>query len=260
MAPIRRQETWYGADGRSFHPGLHYYVGGNSKVYGAALFRMRERDFRRDSSTRTACRRAWPLKYDAFEPLLHRGRAAVSRPRAARRRSERAALERPVSLSAGFARAAHPGTQRQSDKRGPASVSSALGHSAGREGRQSRLRPASASAAMPSTAFPVSERQGGRSGHVCRSGAEAHPKSDAVDRRLCLETGDRCIRQDGHRRPGDQGRAAGTLLGRYRRRRVRRFVVGAAAAAIGATTGTRKVSPTAPIKSGATTCATISRS
>ena len=24
----------------SFHPGLHYYVGGNSKVYGAALFRL----------------------------------------------------------------------------------------------------------------------------------------------------------------------------------------------------------------------------
>ena len=44
-AAYQAMETWYGADGRSFHPGLHYYVGGNSKVYGAALFRMRERDF-----------------------------------------------------------------------------------------------------------------------------------------------------------------------------------------------------------------------
>ena len=34
-------ETWYGKDGRSFKPGLHYRVGGNSKVYGA-VFRMRE--------------------------------------------------------------------------------------------------------------------------------------------------------------------------------------------------------------------------
>jgi choline dehydrogenase-like flavoprotein len=35
-------ETWYGPEGQSFRPGLHYYVGGNSMVYGAALFRMRE--------------------------------------------------------------------------------------------------------------------------------------------------------------------------------------------------------------------------
>jgi choline dehydrogenase-like flavoprotein len=40
------KKTWYGADGRTFHPGLHYFVGGNSKVYGAALFRLRERDLK----------------------------------------------------------------------------------------------------------------------------------------------------------------------------------------------------------------------
>jgi hypothetical protein len=38
-------ETWYSGDGSVFHPALHYFVGGNSKVYGAALFRLRERDF-----------------------------------------------------------------------------------------------------------------------------------------------------------------------------------------------------------------------
>ena len=38
-------ETWYGADGKTFHPGLHYFVGGNSKVYGAVLLRLREKDF-----------------------------------------------------------------------------------------------------------------------------------------------------------------------------------------------------------------------
>lgn len=37
------KETWYGKIGESFHPGLHYYVGGNSKVYGAALLRLRAR-------------------------------------------------------------------------------------------------------------------------------------------------------------------------------------------------------------------------
>ena len=33
-AKYQAKETWYGADGRMFHPGLHYFVGGNSKVYG----------------------------------------------------------------------------------------------------------------------------------------------------------------------------------------------------------------------------------
>jgi len=60
-------ETWYGADGRSFHPGLHYYVGGNSKVYGAALFRLRERDFE-EVIHQDGLSPAWPLKYDVFEP------------------------------------------------------------------------------------------------------------------------------------------------------------------------------------------------
>ncbi|MGA2289522.1 GMC oxidoreductase [Bradyrhizobium sp.] len=60
-------ETWHSSDGKSFHPGLHYYVGGNSKVYGAALFRMRERDFD-EIVHKDGLSPAWPLKYDAFEP------------------------------------------------------------------------------------------------------------------------------------------------------------------------------------------------
>jgi choline dehydrogenase-like flavoprotein len=60
-------ENWYGADGSVFHPGLHYYVGGNSKFYGSALLRLRERDFgeiRHIDGTSPA----WPLPYDTFEP------------------------------------------------------------------------------------------------------------------------------------------------------------------------------------------------
>jgi len=61
------KEIWYGRGGEEFHPGLHYYVGGNSKVYGAALLRLRARDF---DEVRHAdgLSPAWPLKYDAFEP------------------------------------------------------------------------------------------------------------------------------------------------------------------------------------------------
>lgn len=61
------KETWYGGDGSQFHPGLHYCVGGNSKVYGAALFRLRERDFD-ELRHKDGISPAWPLKYDVFEP------------------------------------------------------------------------------------------------------------------------------------------------------------------------------------------------
>jgi choline dehydrogenase-like flavoprotein len=66
-AAYQAKETWYGADGRRFHPGLHYFVGGNSKVYGAALFRMRERDFA-TIVHKDGVSPAWPMKYDVFEP------------------------------------------------------------------------------------------------------------------------------------------------------------------------------------------------
>ncbi len=61
------KEIWYGKDGQTFQPGLHYYVGGNSKVYGAALFRLRERDFG-EIQHKDGLSPAWPLKYDAFAP------------------------------------------------------------------------------------------------------------------------------------------------------------------------------------------------
>src|SRR5438067_2389043 len=38
-------DTWLDAEGQAFHPGTHYNVGGNTKFYGAALWRLRVRDF-----------------------------------------------------------------------------------------------------------------------------------------------------------------------------------------------------------------------
>lgn len=61
------EETWTNKAGETFSPALHYYVGGNSKVYGAALFRLRERDFD-DVMHKNGVSPAWPLKYDAFAP------------------------------------------------------------------------------------------------------------------------------------------------------------------------------------------------
>jgi len=60
-------ETWYDAGGRKFRPGLHYFVGGNSKVYGAALLRLRERDFG-EVRHQDGVSPAWPVSYRDFEP------------------------------------------------------------------------------------------------------------------------------------------------------------------------------------------------
>ena len=66
-ARYQARETWLDADGKTFHPGLHYYVGGNSKVYGAVLLRLRERDF--DAVRHVdGISPAWPVRYDVFEP------------------------------------------------------------------------------------------------------------------------------------------------------------------------------------------------
>ncbi|HEX4835125.1 MAG TPA: GMC family oxidoreductase [bacterium] len=61
------RETWYDKDGRPFHPGIHYYVGGNTKVYGAALLRLRREDFG-EIRHHGGISPAWPLSYEDFEP------------------------------------------------------------------------------------------------------------------------------------------------------------------------------------------------
>src|SRR5690242_19411981 len=39
------KETWLDRDGKPFQPGIHYAVGGATKMYGAALYRLRPEDF-----------------------------------------------------------------------------------------------------------------------------------------------------------------------------------------------------------------------
>ncbi|MBV8769414.1 MAG: GMC family oxidoreductase, partial [Hyphomicrobiales bacterium] len=60
-------EPWTNSKGDQFSPALHYYVGGNSKVYGAALLRLRERDFG-EVVHAGGISPAWPVSYEVFEP------------------------------------------------------------------------------------------------------------------------------------------------------------------------------------------------
>ena len=61
------KDTWYDNNQKPFQPGSHYFVGGATKMYGAALFRLRKEDF---SAHRTAdgLTPDWPVGYDEFEP------------------------------------------------------------------------------------------------------------------------------------------------------------------------------------------------
>src|SRR5258706_7717542 len=60
-------EAWRDKDGTEFHAGAHYFVGGNTKFYGAALLRMRAQDF---GAVRHhgGISPAWPIGYPDMEP------------------------------------------------------------------------------------------------------------------------------------------------------------------------------------------------
>jgi choline dehydrogenase-like flavoprotein len=60
-------ETWRDRDGKPLHPHTSYNVGGNTKFYGAALFRMRERDFE-TLAHHDGVSPAWPIGYADLEP------------------------------------------------------------------------------------------------------------------------------------------------------------------------------------------------
>jgi choline dehydrogenase-like flavoprotein len=60
-------ETWYDEDGKAFQPQVHYFVGGATKLYGAALYRLRPQDFD-ELSHHDGSSPAWPITYDELEP------------------------------------------------------------------------------------------------------------------------------------------------------------------------------------------------
>jgi choline dehydrogenase-like flavoprotein len=66
LGRYRPKEDWYDKDGNPFQPFIHYNVGGNSKMYGAALFRFRESDFK-EVQHFGGISPAWPIDYNAFE-------------------------------------------------------------------------------------------------------------------------------------------------------------------------------------------------
>jgi choline dehydrogenase-like flavoprotein len=60
-------EVWLDKNGNAVHSNAHYNVGGNSKFWGAALFRLRERDFEKVVHP-DGISPEWPVKYGDFAP------------------------------------------------------------------------------------------------------------------------------------------------------------------------------------------------
>lgn len=63
----RNAESWYSDDGSAFDPGVYYYVGGNTKLFGAMLPRFREHDFEVIEHAE-GLSPAWPINYADIEP------------------------------------------------------------------------------------------------------------------------------------------------------------------------------------------------
>jgi choline dehydrogenase-like flavoprotein len=61
------EDTWYDAKDKAFAPQVHYFVGGATKLFGAALYRLRAEDFG-ELKHQDGVSPAWPISYDEMEP------------------------------------------------------------------------------------------------------------------------------------------------------------------------------------------------
>ena len=71
----RADERWVdGHGGEDLRPGMWYWLGGNTKVYGSALLRLRPEDFG-ELKTYDGLSPAWPIAYEDLAPYYDRAEA-----------------------------------------------------------------------------------------------------------------------------------------------------------------------------------------
>ena len=110
------KDTWYDEDGKPFQPQVHYFVGGATKLYGAALYRLRPAGLRRDQPRRRHLAGLAAL-LRRLRALVHEGRVALPGPR------QRTARTRPrgtgASRTPGPPCPTSPGSSSSSDDLSP---------------------------------------------------------------------------------------------------------------------------------------------
>ncbi len=100
-------DTWRHDDGEEFQPQIHYNVGGATKFYGAALYRLREEDFG-ELKHHDGISPAWPISYSEIEPYYTLAEQRYCVHGDARRGPHRAAQQRSVSVPGRVARTPDP--------------------------------------------------------------------------------------------------------------------------------------------------------
>ena len=207
-----------------------YFVGGNTKFYGAILFRLRERDFGEVAPLRRHLAGVADLLRRP-RALLRRGRAALPRPRRARRGPDRAAgapARSPTPPSR---------TSRASSSSTTTSCAPAISpfHLPGRR-RPRRVRPREGPlrALRPLRRLPVPDRRQGRRARALRPPRARAPRTSRCATHAKVERLETDARgRHGDRRRRRAARPRGDLLARRRRRLLRRGQLGRAAAALG---------------------------
>ena len=101
------EDTWYDAAGKPFQPQIHYFVGGATKLYGAALYRLREKDFG-ELQHHDGLSPAWPISYDELEPYYTKAEDLYQVHGARGEDPTEPDASATVSPSSRLARAAHP--------------------------------------------------------------------------------------------------------------------------------------------------------
>jgi choline dehydrogenase-like flavoprotein len=115
-------KPWYEArTGQPFQPGVYYWVGGNTKMYGACLPRFRRSDFE-EVAHHDGDSPAWPFSYEDLEPVLCKGRRAIRSAWRSRGGPDRTGALHPLSLSAAQSRASSRAVRRTAPTTRPASV------------------------------------------------------------------------------------------------------------------------------------------
>ena len=247
-------DTWYDAKGKPFQPGVHYFVGGATKLYGAALYRLSQGGLRRAAAPRRHLAGLADLLRRAGA-VLHARRAALPRARRARRGPDRAAGERAVPAPGRVARAADPAARRRPRGRRLPPVPRAVRDHA------RRVEPAvqDVHPLCDLRRLPVP-----RAREVGRRGARRSARARASERHAADEREGRQARDERRRaRPSPRsssigtGRRSGSPATSSWSRAVRPTRPSCSCSR--RTTSTRTASPTAPTRSAATTCSTTRR-
>ena len=106
-------DTWYDGDGKAFQPQVHYFVGGATKLYGAALYRLRAGDFG-ELRHHDGISPAWPISYDELEPYYSLAEQLYEVHGARGEDPTEGPASAPYPFPAVVARAAHPAAPRRS--------------------------------------------------------------------------------------------------------------------------------------------------